>query len=312
MKYTSYLQVDKAADRLFADKKYAEGIALLESARNLFPDRLFDILYYEIFMYIAKGDLDRCLDLIEELLKKGFFIYLEWNVFDPLRNSERFKAAFEINQRRQSEFQAQAKMIDQVCLPKGYTPDRRHPLFIALHGNGSAIDSFKELWEPETMLEQDFVVLYVQSSQVMSTNGFSWTDNWKKTREDIKAAYDGIIKSYSIDVDQVIVGGFSGGGMAAIETAMSNIFPVKGFIALSASRKPENFNAEAVKQASRRGVKGVMMHGELEDAPEEMDMVKVFDEAGLAVHFVNNPGIGHTIPDNFPEKLADAIRYVMS
>ncbi len=312
MKYKTYLQIDKKVDWLYTQKRYDEGIALLESARNLFPNRLSEILVYESILYMLKEDHERCLDVIDEALKRDYFMNLEWEVFNPVRESERFKKAFAANLRLRAEFQAKAKMTWQALLPEGYSPSKRHSLFIACHGNMSAIEAFKERWEPATMLEQGFVVVYIQSSQAICTNGFNWTDSWKKTREDIKACYDQVGKKYSIDPERVIVGGFSGGGIAAIEVTMANVFPVKGFIALCSNRKPESFTRQAVEGAIQRGVKAVMLHGELEDAPEEREMEQLFKETGFPCLSITNRDIAHDFPRNFPRKLSDAIKYVMS
>ena len=145
--------------------------------------------------------------------------------------------------------------------------------------------------------------MYIQSSQAICTNGFNWTDSWKKTREDIKACYDQVAKKYSIDPERVIVGGFSGGGIAAIEVTMANVFPVKGFIALCSSRRPESFTRKAVEGAIQRGVKAVMLHGELEEAPEEREMEQLFKETGFPCLSITNHGIAHDFPRNFPREI---------
>ncbi len=93
---------------------------------------------------------------------------------------------------------------------------------------------------------------------------------------------------------------------------MADLFPVKGFIGLCAIRKPESFTRESVERAIQRGVKGVMLHGELEEAPEEREMERIFKETGFPYRLVTNRGIAHDFPRNFPRKLADAINYVLS
>ncbi len=153
-----------------------------------------------------------CLDVIEEAQAHEYFTNLEWEVFDPVRGSERFKKAFAANLRLRGESQAGAKTTWQGLLPEGYIPGKRHPLILVMHGDMQSLVSFKERWEPATMLEQGLVVVYVQSSQVICTNGFTWTKDWKVTREDIKTCYDQVVNQYSIDPERVIVGGFSGRG----------------------------------------------------------------------------------------------------
>jgi predicted esterase len=311
MQYESYLQVDRAVERLLTEKQYDAGITLLESVKKQFPERLFDILVNEMLICLKKGDMERCLDIIEESLKIGFFFYMDWRVFDPIRENNRFKAAFEPNRRLWTKFQAQAKMTYQVFLPKNYSPDGRYPMFMALHGEGSAIETFKEQWEPVTMLDQGFIVVYIQSSQVICTNGYRWMGDWKKTREEITTCYDEVMQNHPIDPEKVIVGGFSGGGIAAIEIALANIFPIKGFITMSAGHKPESFTRERVEKTTKRGVKAVLMQGEQEQTPESQQMVQILDESGLVYQKVIFSG-GHEFPEDFPEMLAEAIKFVMS
>ena len=113
------------------------GLHLLESARNLFPNRLSEILVYESILYILKEEHERCLDVIDEALRRDYFMNLEWEVFNPVRENERFKQAFAANLRLRAEFQAKAKMTWQALLPEGYSPSGRHTLFIVCHGNMS-------------------------------------------------------------------------------------------------------------------------------------------------------------------------------
>jgi predicted esterase len=312
MKYKNYLQIDQEVDRLFADKRYDEGIALLEKARTLFPERLAEILIYESINYLFKEDRQGCLDVIEESLQKGFFLNLEWDVYDPMREDPHFKSMFETNRELRAAAWMQARMTYEVLLPGGYSREKKYPLFITLHGNMSTMLSFKERWEPATMLEQGFVVLYIQSSQVNCTNGFNWNNSWQKAREEIKAAYDAVLKQYPIDPARVVVAGFSAGGMAAVEVTLANLFPVKGFITLCSASKTESFSLQAAKSANARGVKGVMLRGELDQAAQEGEIAQVFKEAGLPCWWITNEGVGHVFPDDFPEKLVDAIKYIMS
>lgn len=80
MKYTTYLQIDKKVDWLYMQKRYDEGIALLESARRLFPGRLCDILFYEMVIYARNNENECCLDVIEEAQAHEYFTNLEWEV----------------------------------------------------------------------------------------------------------------------------------------------------------------------------------------------------------------------------------------
>ena len=312
MKYESYRQLDAQVDQLFVNQKYDEALDLLEIASQKFPDFLDEILWYQALIFVASGRNEKCLDALEEMIAKGFFNHLEWNFFDPLRNDARFKALSEKNQALRTAAQKNARMQYRVLLPDSYTEDQLYPLFIALHGNGSWLDIFQYNWKPDVMLAQGFIVLYVQSSQMMGSNSFGWTDSYEVTRSDIKAAFDAVTTQYAVDPHNVLIGGFSGGGMAAIEVAMANTLPVRGFITLCASRKPDHFTPQNVHLAVQRGLRGFMMKGENEGAiADEQEMLAVFDAENFPYQFVVNPGIGHTFPVDFDSKLLSAINFVM-
>jgi predicted esterase len=310
--YTTYRQVDQKVDQLFDQQKYGEAIELLGKAREQFPDDLFEILWYEIIIYAYAEKYGDCLETLEEGVAHGFFFNL-WSIFDPLRDDGRFKAVAAANQQLKAAAQAQAKMRYEVYTPAEYSTDRLYPLFIALHGDGQSLDYFKSNWQATPILEQGFVLVYVQSSQVICTNGFGWTPDYAITRQDVKVCYDEVAQRYNIDPANVLIGGFSGGSIASIEVTMSNTVPVRGFIALCPSLKPESFTPKNVAAAQSRGVKGVIMEGEQSgDVPAEQEMIKVFQETDFPHQFHIIPNVGHAIPKDFSSKLLNAMEFIMS
>ncbi len=312
MKYESYRQIDKVTDELFAKQEYFKAIELLKSAHKQFPNDLAEILWYEAVIYVTLGDRENCLAVLEDMIAKGIFSDLEWNIFNPIREDQRFQAVFEANQRLKAEAQKHAHMGFQVYTPVGYTSKKRYPLFLALHGDGNSLEYFKSNWEPTELLNKGFILAYIQSSQVICTNGFGWTPDYEITRQDIKAAYKTIVGQYSIDTDNTLIGGYSGGAIAAIEIAMANTLPVRGFISLCPNLKPDSFSRENVERAIQRGVKGVILEGEKEgNVPAEQEMIDVFKEANFPYQFHINSNIGHAFPLDFGQRLLDAIAFIM-
>ena len=312
MEYATYLELDKKIDELVALEEYSQAIELLRSAHQKFPDNLWDMLQYEIAIWHMQGEYEKCLDVVEQGVANGFFFAIEpWEIFESFRQTARFKAIVETERRFKAQAQAQAKMEYEVHTPDGYSPEKQYPLFITLHGDGNSLDFFRTYWwKPAAALSQGFVVLYVQSSQVYCTNGFSWTADFATTRKDIKAAYEQVLEQYAIDTDNVIIGGFSGGATASIEITMSGTLPTRGFIALC-PHQPDSFSKENAVQALERGVRGVVMKGELEgDVPDQQEMIDVLRETDFPHQFHVYPGIGHTYPGDFPQQVLDAIAFI--
>jgi predicted esterase len=82
-----------------------------------------------------------------------------------------------------------------------------------------------------------------------------------RAREDIRNCYMKLLEAYNIDENNVVIGGFSCGAIAAIDMAMIQTIPVKGFIAVSPYDIPDTLNAENIKNEYQRGVKGVVIRG---------------------------------------------------
>ena len=139
-----------------------------------------------------------------------------------------------------------------------------YPLFIALHGHGVCnIKEFSNYWKPHVFTQAGFIFVYLQSSQLLCHEGYGWMDDYETANRDIAQCAQFIKTEYPINDSEVLIGGFSGGAIAAINFVMSDIIPVKGFIALCPEVKPSAFTEENVRLAAKRGVRGVVMEGEL-------------------------------------------------
>jgi predicted esterase len=142
-------------------------------------------------------------------------------------------------------------------------------------------------------------------------NCFNWNDI-ETARNDIKQLYNKIIKKYPIDTTRAIIVGMSQGGQMAIDAAINNIIPVRGFLACCPS-KPGGLNKEAVKQAVQRGVRGTILAGERDIAllPEAKEINALFKEMNLEHRFIVIPGMGHRIPPNSTEHFQTAAAHII-
>jgi len=130
------------------------------------------------------------------------------------------------------------------------------------------------------------------------------------SRNDIKECYNFILQEYFIDEECVIIGGFSGGAITALDITFANVIPIKGFVAIGPDF-PESFIKDNVKLAAERGVRGIFMEGEvIIPWKEQEEMIKVFKEVDLPYEFYVNKGIGHAIPQDLSDKLNKALSFI--
>ncbi len=309
----SYAEMRAYLGELFEQKNYAEAAAMLERVLDRFPDNVRSNTYNLVTVRVLMGQPDKAMDALEEGLRRGVF-YGRWD-FDgelmaPLKSHARFSAFSRTNLDRLAEADKKASMKLEVATPAGYDPARRYPLFVALHGGGENVAMLKPNWV-SPRLQAEFIVAYVQSSQVDSMTGFSWQDE-ARTRRDLQAAYAEVVARYPVDLDRVIVGGFSSGGFAALVTAFHQTLPARGFVALC-PEVPATISDEDIKAAVNRGLRGSLLTTERDRRVEaQRALADRWTRLGLDGEFTVTPNIGHWFPKDFGEQLDRAIGRILA
>ena len=160
-------------------------------------------------------------------------------------------------------------------------------------------------------LKQEFITVYIQSSQVVLTQGFAW-DDLPLARKEIKQLFEQTIKDYAVDLNKVIIGGYSQGGMMVMDIAFGRTIPVKGFVAVCPGGGiPKTLTKENAAKAAEQGVQGYIISGEKDDfLPEQEETIKIFKEAGYPYQMTVIPGMYHWFPGDFGKQLDMAIEYI--
>ncbi len=198
----------------------------------------------------------------------------------------------------------------EVATPPGYDSTKRYPLFVALHGGGESIAALKPHWV-SPRLQAEFLIAWVQSSQVASMTGFHWQDE-ARTRRDLQAAYAEVVARYPVDPDQVIVGGFSSGGFASLVTAFHQTLPARGFVALC-PEVPASLTDDDIAAAVRRNLRGALLTTELDHrVAAQRALAERWKKAGLDAEFTVTPNIGHWFPKDFGQQLDRAIERILA
>ncbi len=199
-----------------------------------------------------------------------------------------------------------------VVLPKNYDAAKSYPLFIVLHGGHGNKEDMQSYWYCQT-LSDAFIVVYMEASTIdRAPNRFGWRD-LKKERLLIKDYYSELIESFSIDTNNVFVGGFSLGAKTSIDITLGNVIPIKGFILLNlGGGLSDNCTAENVQNANKRMVKGVVMMGEFDDRykSQTLALKTLLDDNHFTYKFIVNKETGHTTPKNFNRVLDESIAYL--
>ena len=200
----------------------------------------------------------------------------------------------------------------EIMLPRDFSPERKYPLVLMVHGRQGGILEMKISWKADQLKEikGGYIFAFLQSSQPFETYKYNW-DKPEIARRDIRQLYDEIRKKYPIDDSRVIIVGTSQGGQVAIDAAINQIVPVSGFLACCPS-KPESLDREMVKQAVQKGVRGTILAGERDKPflPVAKELDELFTEMKLEHRFIIIPGMGHSIPTNSTEHILNAFAHI--
>jgi predicted esterase len=296
---------------LYNAEKYSEAAKLIEDNYDSFPGEEWKMSYNMAAVCQHLGDYEKGIRYLAMAQDKGQF-FNAWafngDFWAPYRETEGFADIQAQNDEMIAEAQKTAKMKIEVALPGELEDGRTYPLFIALHGGGENIEEFRPNWKSPVM-ESEFIIAYVQSSQVVSMTGFSWEEQ-EVTKKELKEAYDRVLAEYPVDTAEVLIGGFSSGGYGSLVATFFEAVPVRGFVILCPPM-PENITEVEAEKARERGVRGTLITTELDRrVPDQRKMADLFRDTGLQYQFIITPNIGHWYPENLPEMIDRAIAHI--
>ncbi|KZN59871.1 hypothetical protein N473_02845 [Pseudoalteromonas luteoviolacea CPMOR-1] len=311
--FSEYSQLMQANEKLRSQNEYQSGIELLIEHESVFPDKKYEILFNQLINSMLDENHENALDIHERIVNDGMCTVVNWELFDPIRDNSRFKDVLEKSDKIRQSLQHNASQEVELYFPENYETHKAYPLFIALHGDTNDLEAFKVKWPAKYTTDLGYITLYIQSSQVICTNGYGWVPDFAITNSEISKAVSAVISEYLIDESNVVIGGFSGGAIAAIEVAMSNSVNVSGVIGLCPSIKPPSLTSSSLKNCKENNKKFVIFAGE-KDGPDsvEMEIVGCLQSEQVLCRSHINPNIGHAYPADFKAQLSDAIDWIQS
>lgn len=308
----SYQEMRAEVVALFQAESFAEAAAILEEALEQYPDHLLANTTNLAIMRMSMEDLEGAVEALFVGLDHDLF-YSKYaflaDFWAPVRAASRWEDFEARNEMARALAQTEINPRLEVSLPEDYDPGRSYPLFIALHGGGENVDLFMPHWT-SPLLDREFIVAYPQSTQLVAMNGFNWTEDVGRSLREIEEAYSDVVRRYAVDREEVLVGGFSSGGVASLAVVLQNALDVVGFIALCPAM-PDEFTPEDIRAARDRGVRGTILTTEMDGrVDQQRRMDEIMTQEGLPHEFFVTPNIGHWYPEDLPERIDRAIAHI--
>jgi predicted esterase len=311
--FSDYIEMRQKVGELFKEGKLAEAAQILEWGMSQFPDNLLANAYNLATCYAFLGKPENAIQTLQYGLDHGIW-YGQWDFTADFWDSVKVLEGFQDIQLRSEACLAKAQKAAKpeltVVTPNGYDPVLNYPLFIALHGGGETVEIFKPQWT-SPKLETGFIVAYPQSSRVVSMLGFSWMGE-DQDRQEIGEAYQEVLGNYSVDTDQILMGGFSAGGHQTLTLLLDeqSLLPLRGFIVLCPP-VPETYPPEDIARIVERGQRGLFLTTEMDTRVEDQrKMAAAMEAGGVPLQFEITPNVGHWYPPDFANKLDEAIDFI--
>jgi len=312
--------------RFYQKKKYSEALRAAIDASKEFPEHRARTGFWIACLQRRLGNLDQAVQTLREGLQEGIW-WPEETLRDPDLDPVRSKPAFaSILSECQRLKQSSARIAKPELLVKSPTEVSKSelwPVLVVCHQRyGARPDETSHEWS--TIVRNRVGLAVPWSSQLFAPDGRCW-DNLDVAEKDMTWVYSELKKHQGIDLDRLVLAGFSQGAALAIYLTLKRAFPSKGFIAVAPSDwvipeseralerdRPSQAFTSFIQSSNGKGFRGQIFIGENDPFLKKIEFLK--DEMvhkGLECKYSVEPGIGHEYPYNFDSKLAESLRFVL-
>ena len=140
----------------------------------------------------------------------------------------------------------QGKTLKYLAIePDGYDPERRYPMVVLLHGFGASMGDLAGLCP--AIDSRGYVYVCPSGPIAMRTGfgtvGYAWTpprgsgepEDAQRAEEMLAALFEEAMERYRVEPGQVVLGGFSQGGMMTYSSGLTDPDIFRGLVVLSST-----------------------------------------------------------------------------
>jgi len=307
--YVTYADVMREVSRLLDADDLQAALDVLTNAGPRFPSQLGHVQLFRASLTNRLGRPDEAIAILRTALDTGTRfpekLLRGSKGLAPLTGRADFEAlvvAFDAAFMRAS-IETPASL--ELLRPSGAMPARGWPLLLALHGNRSTPELERHNW---TAPAGDGVLVALLGSSLPAwTPGYRVWDDRDQAMRDVTDALKRLGEEERIDPALVVLGGFSAGGLRAIEFALGRTSSVSCVVTVAAYLTDE-LVAELPSTVGRTDLAMHLVIGERDTCLEaHRRFAQRLEQDGVSHVFDVRPGLGHVYPDDMSAVLRRAV-----
>lgn len=270
-------------------------------------------MYLRICMHARLDKQTEALHIFREALEQGHWLPPQWLTDGPslvsLQPIPEFQEMVEFCRQQLTELQSNVRPGLLVEQPAEQATEP--PLLIALHGNGGNANETLQEWSKVTT--QGWMLAVPQSSQIIGQDAYAW-DNRDLATSEIREHLMKVSSDYTINLERLVLGGFSMGGGQAIWMALHQLVKTRGFVVLGPYLTEDELKALAGLLETRKpaNVRGYILVGDEDHECLDIShkVVEIMSVHGISCELEVRPGLDHSYPDDFVEAVYKGLAFI--
>lgn len=294
--------------QFYREGKYEDALVVAEKLTAEFPTYAARTYFWQICLLAMAGRQEWALHVFEEALSNGIW-WSEGQLrsdsdLASLQNAPEFEHLVAISKEKHRQAQAASTPDLFVHVPNGKGP---FSLLMALHARGSSPDLDVHFWK--SAVKFGWMLAMPQSSQMASPLAYLWDDR-EKSFSELAEHVHVLVEKYPIDVNRIVIAGFSQGAARAMQVVMNGLVNVRGFFAVV----PGMIEGDELNSWSNStGTWNVLVSGGRDSRHDFFQQVKEsFEKKRIPLMFKNYPEMAHDFPNDFDDVLQQGLNFILN
>lgn len=294
--------------QFYQEGRFTDALAVAEKLAVDFPTYGAKTYFWQVCLLCMAGQREQALRVFDEALSDGLW-WSEGQLrsdsdLTSLQGDPEFEQLVVLSKERHLQAQSASSPNLFVHEPDGKGP---LPLLVVLHARGSSPELDVHFWK--SAVKHGWILAMPQSSQLASPLAYLWDDR-EKAQSEIVEHVHALIETYSVDVNRIVIAGFSQGAARAMQIVMNGLVKSRGFLAVVPGMIEDD---ELNGWSNSNNTRNVLIAGGRDSRHEMFERVrKTFEEKGIPLMFRKYPEMAHDFPNDFDDALQQGLNFILN